>query len=287
MDALFETNLSEFPLLHRGKVRDIYEFEDRHLLIVTTDRISAFDVVLPTPIPGKGRVLTKLSNFWFRQTSPIILNHLSNIITLDLPKEIIGRSMLVRKVKPLPIEAIVRGYLVGSAWKDYQQTGQVCGVDLRPGLRLGDQLSRPIFTPSTKAAIGSHDENISQHEVIDLIGLNLAEEIRFLSIELYQLAFAHAIKQGIIIADTKFEFGLDDEGELILIDELFTPDSSRFWPVDEYKPGTNPPSFDKQFVRDYLETLDWDKKEPGPVLPPDIVTKTAEKYEEVLKRLTI
>lgn len=287
MDALFETNLSEFPLLHRGKVRDIYKVEDQHLLIVTTDRISAFDVVLPTPIPGKGRVLTKLSNFWFRQTSPIILNHNISIRSLDLPKEIIGRSMLVRKVKPLPIEAIVRGYLVGSAWKDYQQTGQVCGVDLRPGLRLGDQLSRPIFTPSTKAAIGSHDENISQHELIDLIGLNLAEEIRFLSVELYQLAFAHAIKQGIIIADTKFEFGLDDEGELILIDELFTPDSSRFWPVDEYKPGTNPPSFDKQFVRDYLETLDWDKKDPGPVLPPDIVTKTAEKYEEVLKRLTL
>ncbi len=290
-ETLFQSDLS-LPLVHRGKVRDVYGIGDTHLLIVVTDRLSAFDVVLPTPIPGKGRVLTAVSNFWFERMRHIVPNHLADLpLAQVLPDpderaQIEGRAMLVRKLKPLPIEAIVRGYLIGSGWKDYQKNGAVCGIALPAGLRQADKLPEPIFTPSTKAAVGDHDENISFDQTVTLIGEKLAAQVRDVSIHLYREAAAYALERGIIIADTKFEFGLDEAATLTLIDELFTPDSSRFWPADSYEPGTSPPSFDKQFVRDYLETLDWNKKAPGPALPAEVVARTAEKYNEALERLT-
>ncbi|MFQ5994750.1 MAG: phosphoribosylaminoimidazolesuccinocarboxamide synthase [Acidiferrobacterales bacterium] len=292
-DTLFESKLRSLPLAHRGKVRDIYGIGETHLLMVASDRLSAFDVVLPTPIPGKGRLLTAVSKFWFDRTRNIVANHLADELSLEevLPdpverSQVEGRSMLVRKVKPLPLEAIVRGYLIGAGWKDYQRTGAVCGISLPGGLRQADQLRQPIFTPSTKAAVGDHDENISFDTIVELVGDTLAAKVRDVSMQLYADAASYALERGIIVADTKFEFGVDDDGKLTLIDELFTPDSSRFWPADTYRPGVSPPSFDKQFVRDYLETLDWDKKSPAPKLPADIAEKTAAKYREALERLT-
>lgn len=262
------------------------------MLIVTTDRLSAFDVVLPNPIPGKGRVLTQLADFWFRRTTHIVPNQLT-----DYPLEkavpnateramIADRAIVVKRLKALPIEAVVRGYLIGSGWKDYQQTGAVCGITLPSGLKLADRLPEPIFTPATKAALGAHDENISFAETAKLLGAEVAAQVRDTAIALYKFAAAHALKRGIIIADTKFEFGLDINGTLTLIDEALTPDSSRFWPMDTYRPGTSPPSFDKQFIRDYLETLDWNKTAPGPALPPEIIQRTSEKYQEALTRLS-
>lgn len=290
-DALYESRLTALTRLSQGKVRDIYAVDAQHLLIVTTDRLSAFDVVLPDPIPGKGEVLTRLSNFWFARTAGIVRNHLANLKLEDVisdPVEratVASRSMLVRRLKPLPIEAVVRGYLIGSGYKDYQATGGICGVELPAGLPLAAQLPEPMFTPATKAAIGDHDENISFAECAKLIGTDLAQCVRSLAIRIYTEGAAYARKRGIIIADTKFEFGLDEQGELYLIDEVMTPDSSRFWPAAEYRTGISPPSFDKQFVRDYLETLDWNKKAPGPKLPQDIVDKTAANYLEALTRL--
>jgi len=288
---LFETSL-DLPLIHRGKVRDIYAVGDTHLLIVTTDRLSAFDVILPDPIPGKGAVLTQVSNFWFRQTSKIIQNHLCDIPLAEvLPDasrraEVEGRAIVVKKLKALPVEAIVRGYLIGSGWKDYQRSGGVCGIPLPEGLQMADRLPEAIFTPSTKADVGDHDENIDFEETRKLLGAELAEKIRDISLEIYTSCAEYARERGIIIADTKFEFGQNEKGELVLIDEVLTPDSSRFWPLDTYKPGASPESFDKQFVRDYLETLEWDKMPPGPKLPEDIIKKTAEKYREAQNRLT-
>jgi phosphoribosylaminoimidazole-succinocarboxamide synthase len=291
-DAMFNSALESLPLLNRGKVRDIYGAGDDHLLIVTSDRLSAFDVVLPTPIPGKGNVLTALSNFWFERTGHIVANHLSDRTLEDVvpdPAErapLEGRSMVVRRLEPLPIEAIVRGYIVGSGWKDYQSTGEVCGIPLPEGLRQADKLEAPLFTPSSKAEMGDHDENISFEEAADLIGRELANRVSQAAIAVYEHARDYAETRGIIVADTKFEFAVDDSGTLVLIDEVVTPDSSRFWPADQYAPGSSPPSYDKQFVRDYLETLDWDKTEPGPALPPDIAEKTAAKYREALTVLT-
>ncbi|MFM7066189.1 MAG: phosphoribosylaminoimidazolesuccinocarboxamide synthase [Gammaproteobacteria bacterium] len=293
LPALFESDLPHLKLLHRGKVRDVYEADAEHLLIVTTDRLSAFDVILPDPIPGKGKVLTAVANFWFARTTHIIGNHLAP----ELPLETVvpdagqraaldGRAIVVRKLRALPIEAVVRGYLIGSGWKDYQRDGEVCGVALPPGLRLADRLPTPLFTPATKAAVGDHDENIGFGRVVELLGQDLAEQVRSKSLALYAHAAEYALQRGIIIADTKFEFGLDGAGRLVLIDEALTPDSSRFWPVESYAPGTSPPSFDKQFVRDYLETLDWNKRAPGPGLPADILRRTAEKYAEALRLLT-
>ncbi len=291
-DVLFESNLQSLPLLHRGKVRDIYAVGDTHMLIVTTDRLSAFDVVLPTPIPGKGAVLTALSNFWFGRTRHILPNHLADRPLAEvLPdaaerRAIEDRAVVVRKLKALPVEAIVRGYLVGSGWKEYRQAGTVCGIRLPAGLREADRLPEPIFTPSTKAAVGEHDQNISFATAGELLGVDIAERVRTAAVTLYKEAADYALKRGIIIADTKFEFGLDSDGRLTLIDEALTPDSSRFWPVDQYRPGANPPSFDKQYVRDYLESLGWNKKPPAPALPPEVAAKTAEKYREALVRLT-
>ena len=290
--ALFESDLPHLKLLNRGKVRDIYEVDADHLLIVTTDRLSAFDVILPQPIPGKGEVLTRVANFWFERTRELLPNHLSDLPLEEVVpdaeqrKQLGERAIVVRRLKPLPVEAIVRGYLIGSGWKDYQQTGAVCGIELPTGLQQADQLPEAIYTPSTKAEIGDHDENISFEETVNLLGRELAEKVRDFSIKIYTEAAEFAREKGIIIADTKFEFGLDAAGELYLIDEALTPDSSRFWPADEYRPGISPPSFDKQFVRDYLETLDWDKKAPGPDLPDEIVRKTSEKYREAERRLT-
>ena len=290
-EVLFESGL-DLPLIHRGKVRDIYAVGDDHLLIVTTDRLSAFDVVLPDPIPGKGAVLTQVSNFWFTQTRKIIPNQLSDIPLAEvLPDasqraEVEGRAIVVKKLKALPVEAIVRGYLIGSGWKDYQRSGRVCGIPLPEGLQLAERLPEAIFTPSTKADVGDHDENISFDETKKLLGRELAEKVRDVSLEIYTSSAAYARERGIIIADTKFEFGLDENNELVLIDEVLTPDSSRFWPLDTYKPGESPESFDKQFVRDYLETLDWDKTPPGPKLPAEIIEKTAAKYREAQARLT-
>jgi len=289
---VFESNLQSLELLGRGKVRDIYRVDDEHLLIVATDRISAFDVVLPDPIPQKGIVLTAISNFWFERLKEIVPNHLAALSPADVvtdPAErasIEGRAVVVRKLDPLPVEAVVRGYLIGSGWKDYCATGRVSGVKLPPGLDLAEQLREPIFTPSTKAAPGAHDENIAFAEVAEMIGESLAQRVRDVSLTLYNTARAHAHERGIIIADTKFEFGLDPTGELVLIDEVFTPDSSRFWPLDSYAPGSSPKSFDKQYVRDYLETLDWNKRAPGPHLPDVIIERTREKYYEALERLT-
>ncbi len=290
--TVFRTSLQGLEKLHEGKVRDIYAAGADALLIVTTDRLSAFDVVLPDPIPGKGRVLNEISNFWFARTRHIVPNHLTGRAVADLiadPTErdaLEGRSVIVRRLKALPLEAVVRGYLIGSGWKDYQKTGSVCGVALPANLSQASRLPAPIFTPATKAAAGQHDENISFAEVEKLIGAPLATRVRDTAIALYEFAAAHASSRGIIIADTKFEFGVDENGTLTLIDEAVTPDSSRFWPADTYRPGTSPPSFDKQFVRDYLETLDWNKKAPGPKLPADIIAKTSEKYREALRRLT-
>jgi len=291
-DVLFESHLPGLKLLSRGKVRDIYEAGADHLLIVTTDRLSAFDVVLPQPIPGKGEVLTRVSEFWFRRTRDLAPNHLSKRSLAELiPDEkqrlaLGDRAILARKLRPLPVEAIVRGYLIGSGWKDYQRTGSVCGIPLPTGLRQADQLPEAIFTPSTKAEIGDHDANIGFERVIELLGKRLAEQVREISLNIYMESAVYAREKGIIIADTKLEFGLDEQGGLYLIDEVLTPDSSRFWPADQYRPGTSPPSFDKQYVRDYLETIDWDKRPPGPALPAEVIEKTAEKYREAERRLT-
>jgi phosphoribosylaminoimidazole-succinocarboxamide synthase len=290
--TVFRTSLRGLERLHEGKVRDIYSAGADALLIVTTDRLSAFDVVLPQPIPGKGRVLNEISNFWFARTRHIVPNHLTDRSVDELvsdPAErtaLQGRSVIVRRLQALPLEAVVRGYLIGSGWKDYQKTGSVCGVSLPPDLPLATRLPAPLFTPATKAAAGQHDENIPFAEVEKLVGASLAARVRDTALALYQFAAAHAIARGIIIADTKFEFGVDESGTLTLIDEALSPDSSRFWPADTYRPGTSPPSFDKQFVRDYLETLDWNKKAPGPNLPAQIIAKTSEKYHEALSRLT-
>ena len=286
------TALRHLRRLHAGKVRDIYEVDADHMLIVTTDRLSAFDVVLPDPIPHKGRVLTEISDFWFRHTRQIVPNQLSNRTLEGLPLDpderamLEGRAIIVRRLKALPVEAVVRGYLIGSGWKDYQRTGGVCGIALPAGLRLAERLPQPIFTPASKAPAGQHDENIAYAEVEALLGARLAAQVRDTSLALYDFAAAHARERGIIIADTKFEFGVDADGQLVLIDEVLTPDSSRFWPADTYQVGVSPPSFDKQFVRDYLETLDWDKKAPGPKLPAEIIARTSEKYREALVRLT-
>ena len=290
-DALYQSDIKSLPLLHRGKVRDIYAVGDQHLLIVTTDRLSAFDVVMPAPIPGKGAVLTTVANFWFNKLSHIIPNQLADIALEDVltdPRELAqvrGRAIVVKKLKALPVEAIVRGYLIGSGWKDYQQTGAVCGIALPAGLRLADKLPEAIYTPSTKAALGAHDENIDFVQTETLLGKALAAQVRDVSLRLYQEAADYALARGIIIADTKFEFGIDDNGTLVLIDEALTPDSSRFWPADSYQPGSSPPSFDKQYVRDYLETLDWNKKAPGPELPAEVIARTADKYREAQRLL--
>ncbi|MBL8468170.1 phosphoribosylaminoimidazolesuccinocarboxamide synthase [Methyloversatilis discipulorum] len=289
-DALFESSIKSLPLIARGKVRDIYAIDDEKMLIVTTDRLSAFDVILPDPIPGKGKVLTAVSNFWFGKLASVSPNHLTGIapesvVTADERDQVEGRAIVVRRLKPLPIEAVVRGYLIGSGWGDYSRTGAVCGVQLPHGLRMASKLPSPIFTPATKAAVGDHDENISYVQTEALIGAAMAAQVRDTAIALYSAAADYAKSRGIIIADTKFEFGLDADGKLILIDEALTPDSSRFWPADQYQEGSNPPSFDKQFVRDYLETLDWNKTAPGPTLPTDIIQRTGDKYREALTRL--
>jgi len=294
MDAptVYRTSLRGLEKIHEGKVRDIYAAGPDALLIVTTDRLSAFDVVLPDPIPGKGEVLNRISEFWFARTAHLIPNHLTgralqSVVSDPAERALLeGRAVIVKRLKALPIEAVVRGYLIGSGWKDYQKTGAVCGIPLPKGLPLAAQLPSPIFTPATKAAIGEHDENISFAETERLIGAPLAAQVRQSAIALYEFAAAHARARGIIIADTKFEFGLDEHGTLTLIDEALTPDSSRFWPADAYRPGGNPPSFDKQFVRDYLETLDWNKRAPGPKLPSEIIARTSENYREALRRLT-
>jgi phosphoribosylaminoimidazole-succinocarboxamide synthase len=291
-DALFESSIQSLPLIYRGKVRDVYGIGDDQLLIVTSDRLSAFDVVLPDPIPGKGKVLTAVSNFWFARMRHIIANHLvdrplAEVLPNDDERtQVQGRAIIVRKLKALPVEAVVRGYLLGSGWKDYQRTGAVCGNALPPGLQLAARLPEPLFTPATKASSGEHDENIDFARTEALVGTRLAQEVRDVSLRIYSEATAYALDRGIIIADTKFEFGIDADGTLVWIDEALTPDSSRFWPVDSYREGISPPSFDKQFVRDYLETLDWNKMAPGPRLPPEILAKTAAKYREAQQRLT-
>jgi len=288
---VLETNLKSLPFLHRGKVRDLYAVGEDRLLVVQTDRLSAFDVILPTPIPGKGEVLTALSLFWFERLEHVLPNHLTGIdpASVVAPEEraqIAGRSMVVRKFKPLMIEAVVRGYLAGSGWKDYQATGAVCGIALPPGMREAQKLPAPIFTPATKAPAGSHDENIDFAEAERIVGADYAAQARKFAIQLYSEAAAYAATRGIIIADTKFEFGVDAGGALYLIDEALTPDSSRFWPASEYRVGINPPSFDKQFVRDWLETQPWNKKAPAPELPPDILARTSAKYAEAFRLLT-
>jgi len=290
--ALFESSIPDLPLIARGKVRDIYAVDDQHLLIVTTDRLSAYDVILPDPIPGKGQVLTEISNFWFRMMEDIVPNHLTTRSLADiiddssLAKELESRRIVVKRLKPLPIEAVARGYLIGSGWRDYQDTGRVCGIDLPIGLPQAAQLPTPLFTPATKADAGDHDENIDFARTAGLIGDALAAQVRDLTLQIYERATKYASERGIIIADTKFEFGLDDAGTLHIIDEILTPDSSRFWPANEYATGISPPSFDKQFVRDYLDTLDWDKTAPGPTLPANVLQQTGDKYREVLRILT-
>ncbi|HYD58202.1 MAG TPA: phosphoribosylaminoimidazolesuccinocarboxamide synthase [Burkholderiales bacterium] len=290
MSTLFESSLRSLPRIGRGKVRDLYAVGDDKMLIVASDRLSAFDVVLPDPIPEKGRVLNAMAGFWFERLGHIVPNQLTGIdpesvVAADEQAQVRGRSMVVKRVKPLPIEAVVRGYLIGSGWKDYLKTGKVCGIELPKGLRQAEKLPEPIFTPATKSAEG-HDENISFEQAAGLIGGDLAATVREISIRLYKEAAEYAATKGIIIADTKFEFGLDEKNGLVLIDEVLTADSSRFWPADSYQVGISPPSFDKQYVRDYLETLDWDKTPPGPALPPDVVARTAAKYREALERLT-
>jgi len=290
--TIFETNLTSLKFLHRGKVRDIYAVDEDKLLIIQTDRLSAFDVVLKTPVPGKGKVLTAMSSFWFRKLSHIIPNHLTefspeSLVSTEELEQVVDRAFVVKRLKPLPIEAIVRGYVVGSGWKDYQKTGEICGITLPTGLQEASKIPEgAIFTPSTKADLGAHDENISFAEAEKLLGSALAAQVRDKAIALYTEAADYAVKKGIIIADTKFEFGQDSTGKLYLIDEALTPDSSRFWPADQYVPGKNPPSYDKQFVRDWLETQDWNKKAPAPMLPANILSQTSEKYQEVLRLLT-
>ena len=290
--TLTESTLPGLELLHRGKVRDVYALSEQHLLIVATDRLSAFDVILPDPIPGKGEILTRISNFWFAKTAANMPNHLTGIdVASVLPADVDAtlyaeRSVVAKRLKPVPVEAIARGYLIGSGWNDYQASGGVCGVGMPMGLRQAERLPEPIFTPSTKAAAGDHDENVDFDHVVDTIGLELAEQVRSATLALYREAAAFAAERGILIADTKFEFGTDGEGVLYVMDEMLTPDSSRFWPADEYRVGISPPSYDKQFVRDYLETLDWDKRAPGPRLPQAIIDGTAQKYSEALQRLT-
>jgi len=289
--TLFESSLKSLPFLHRGKVRDIYAVDDDKLLVIQTDRISAFDVILTDPIPGKGRVLTALSDFWFARLAHVIPNHLTGIapesvVAANERDQVAGRAMVVKRLQPLLIEAVVRGYVVGSGWKDYQKTGAICGIPLPAGLRQAEQLPQPIFTPATKAPMGEHDQNISYQEAQKIVGEKYAEQTRAASIKLYAEAADYARGKGIIIADTKFEFGTDSDGGLYLIDEVLTPDSSRFWPAEQYRIGGSPPSFDKQFVRDWLETQPWNKQPPPPKLPVDIIRKTAEKYEEALRLLT-
>ena len=292
VDALYTTAIDSLELIHRGKVRDVYAIDEERMLIVTTDRLSAYDVILPSPIPGKGRILDGISRFWFDRTRDIVDNHL-----LDDPLESVirdpaqraqlaGRSSVVRRLEALPVEAVVRGYLIGSGWRDYQRTGQVCGIDLPEGLAQADRLPETLYTPATKAEVGQHDENITLADTVGILGEELAILVRDTAIQLYEQAVMHARDRGIIIADTKFEFGLDEDGELILIDEVLTPDSSRFWPTASYRTGTSPPSFDKQFVRDYLDTLDWDRTAPGPELPAEVVAMTADKYREAFRILT-
>ena len=289
--ALFESNLSSLPLLLRGKVRDIYDVDDGHLLIVASDRLSAFDVILPDPIPGKGKVLTQISNFWFRRMGDIIPNHLTEIAPADVvsnsaDREVVAeRSVVVKKLKPLPLEAVVRGYLIGSGWRDYCATGEVSGIKLPSDLVMAAPLPEPLFTPSSKAAAGEHDENISYREVKQLVGDDMAQRIEQVSLEIYAAARDYASSRGLIIADTKFEFGTDDQGQLILIDEILTPDSSRFWPSESYVPGESPTSFDKQYVRDYLDSLDWNKQPPAPQLPALIIERTAQKYHQAMEKI--
>ena len=284
--------LKNLELVARGKVRDIYAVDSDHLLIVTTDRMSAFDVVLPNPIPGKGEVLTQLSEFWFEKTQSIVKNHMTEdldlVDLLDSPDQLdyfSKRSMIVKRLSPLPIEAVVRGYLIGSGWKDYQATGSVCGIELEEGLQMAQKLPEPIYTPATKAEVGEHDENISYEKTVDLIGEELASRVKQIAIDIYNFGVNHAKEKGIIIADTKFEFGLDGDGELYLIDEVLTPDSSRFWAIENYELGSSPPSFDKQYLRDYLETLDWDKTAPGPELPQEVIDNTASKYKNAFRQI--
>jgi phosphoribosylaminoimidazole-succinocarboxamide synthase len=288
---LLQSSIKSLPLINKGKVRDIYDIDADKMLIVTTDRLSAFDVVLPTAIPGKGAVLTQVANFWFDRLQSIIPNHLTGIdpvtvVSADERNQVVGRGIVVRKLKPLPIEAVVRGYLVGGGWKEYKQSGTVCGIPLPAGLQEASQLPEPIFTPSTKAEVGAHDENITFEKASELLGADVASQVRDVAIRLYKAAAEYALTKGIIIADTKFEFGLDAAGKLYLIDEALTPDSSRFWPADQYKVGSNPPSYDKQFVRDWLESSGWNKQAPGPELPADIAARTGEKYREALRQLT-
>ena len=289
--TLLQSDLPSLTLVHRGKVRDVYALPDDRLLIVASDRLSAFDVILPDPIPGKGEMLTQISNFWFAQTAALVPNHLTGVsVTSVLPagvdrKVYARRAVVARRLRAVPVEAIVRGYLIGSGWKDYQRDGKVCGIALPAGLRQAEQLPEPIFTPSTKAAVGAHDENIAFDDLVSRIGGPLAEQVREASLRIYRHAAAYAAERGIIIADTKLEFGVDADGALRVMDEMLTPDSSRFWPADDYRVGTSPPSYDKQYVRDYLETLDWNKQAPGPRLPPEVIARTAQKYAEALRRL--
>jgi phosphoribosylaminoimidazole-succinocarboxamide synthase len=287
---LYESSIKSLEFLTRGKVRDMYAIDQQRLLIVTSDRLSAFDVVLSDPIPDKGRVLNALADFWFSKLGHIVPNHMTGIapesvVRKDEAEQVRGRAVVVKRLKPLPIEAVVRGYIIGSGWKDYQQTGAVCGIALPKGLKQADKLPQVIYTPATKADIGEHDENISFEQTEKLVGAPLAAKVRDVAIRLYTEASEYAAGRGIIIADTKFEFGLDDAGQLHLIDEALTPDSSRFWPADQYKPGSSPPSYDKQYVRDYLETLVWDKKPPAPRLPGDVIRRTSEKYREALEKV--
>ena len=289
--TLLQSDLPGLELLHRGKVRDVYALPNDRLLIVASDRLSAFDVVLPDPIPGKGEMLTQISNFWFGKTAHLVPNHLTGTPVAEVlpdgvdPKLYEKRAVVVKRLKAVPVEAIARGYLIGSGWKDYQQSGALCGIRLPQGLRQAQQLPEPIFTPSTKAPKGSHDENIAFGEVEQLVGADLARQVRDATLAIYTFAAKYAAERGIIIADTKFEFGTDANGKLHVMDEMLTPDSSRFWPADQYQVGISPPSYDKQFVRDYLETLDWDKRAPGPKLPREVIEGTAAKYAEALKRL--
>ena len=291
VEPVFQSDLQSLKLIHRGKVRDIYAVGDEHMLIVASDRLSAFDVVLPDAIPGKGAVLTELSNFWFERTKKLVANHLSTLRLEDVlsdadeRRQVSAQAVVVKRLEPLPVEAIVRGYLIGSGWKDYQSTGRVSGVKLPEGLRQADRLPSTIFTPSTKAAVGDHDENISYEEMAKLVGTDTTARVRDVSIALYEEAVEYAAARGIMIADTKFEFGLDADGAIVLIDEVLTPDSSRFWPANEYEPGSSPPSFDKQYVRDYLESTGWNKKPPAPTLPAEVIKRTAEKYREARDRL--
>jgi len=292
MSRVYDASLiTELPLIYQGKVRDCFGVDDEHMLIVASDRLSAFDVVLPDPIPEKGELLTRISNFWFAKTAGIVRNHLTDIRLEDLLSDrdlaafLAPRSVVVKRLRALPVEAIVRGYIIGSGWKEYQRTGTVCGIELPAGLRQADRLPEVIFTPSTKAEQGEHDENVSFDYVVDKIGREMAERVRDVSLDIFRMAGDYALERGIIIADTKFEFGLDADGELTLMDEVLTPDSSRFWPADSYRPGSSPPSYDKQFVRDHLETLDWDKTPPGPRLPAEVIRRTTEKYREACRRL--